>query len=165
MNFVQFRQITEFFNIQLILEIVSITFIVLALLLLGLSLKDSYPEFYSPQFEQRLFGGIYNRIRHPQALSVILIWFSISLLLNSVLLLIITVISSVILYFITHQEEKDLIARFKEDYIRYKYLVPGFWLKFSYNWNFANELKKLESEIGELDFERENRVVNNMNHV
>jgi hypothetical protein len=96
-----------------------------------------------------MFRGIYERIRHPQTVAIILIWLGISLLLDSVLLLVVWVVFSVLLILITFEEEKDLVGRFKAEYLRYRYLVPAFWFKLNFRWNLQAELEKLVIELEE----------------
>ncbi len=82
---------------------------------------DAGMETMEPTKSTKMYGGIYNYIRHPQALGEMPWWIIIPLFLNSLVLvfwstLMIIVISPIIIYF----EEKDLVKRFGQEYIAYQ---------------------------------------------
>ncbi len=84
-------------------------------------IKDAGKETMIPSKDQTLYKGIYKYIRHPQAVGEMPWWIIIALFINSLFLVIwsivmIIFVSPLIIYF----EEKDLIKRFGEAYIEYQ---------------------------------------------
>lgn len=73
-------------------------------------------------------NGLYAIIRHPQYLSFILIVIGFSLITQSWISLILTILVTVMTYVFSFQEEKKLIEKFGEDYITYQKEVPRFYL-------------------------------------
>jgi protein-S-isoprenylcysteine O-methyltransferase Ste14 len=87
------------------------------LMLKGLS--DAGKEAMFPQEEQILYKGIYQKIRHPQAVGELPLWWSIALLLNSPFLAIYSFIWIPIFFIMMREEEKDLLIRFGDVYRQY----------------------------------------------
>ena len=81
--------------------------------------KDAGREALFPDKEHTLYGGIYEKIRHPQALGEVFIWWAISLLLNSPFLFLYSLVWFPIFYWFCKAEEKDLIIRYGKPYIDY----------------------------------------------
>lgn len=73
-------------------------------------------------------NGPYAIIRHPQYLSFILLVFGFTLITQSWISLILTIIITVMTYLWSFQEEKKLIEKFGNDYITYQKEVPRFYL-------------------------------------
>jgi len=95
---------------------------------------DAGSETIRPSPDTKLYGGIYNYIRHPQTLGEFPLFVAISFAVNSLLLVVISVISLIIYVpIMIHYEEKDLVKRFGEKYIEYQKrtgaLFPKFWKK------------------------------------
>ena len=65
-------------------------------------------------------NGTYAIIRHPQYLAGILVSISITFWVQSFLSMILTVIVITLIYQWTYSEDKILIAKFGNDYIKYK---------------------------------------------
>ena len=95
---------------------------------------DAGSETLTPSEENKMYGGIYKHIRHPQISGSILLFIILCLILNSLFLLIwivslMVLITPIVIYF----EENDLIKRFGEGYLFYKKnvgaLIPKFWRK------------------------------------
>jgi len=90
--------------------------------------KDAGKETIRPVKRHRLYGGIYKKIRHPQAAGEIGFYWIISLLLNSPFLVLFTFIWIPVFYEMCKIEERNLVSRFGELYIRYlertPFLVP-----------------------------------------
>jgi protein-S-isoprenylcysteine O-methyltransferase Ste14 len=84
-------------------------------------IKDAGKETMIPSKDQPLYKGIYNYIRHPQALGEMPWWIIIALFINSLFLVIWAIIMIILVSpFIIYYEEKDLIKRFGEAYIEYR---------------------------------------------
>jgi protein-S-isoprenylcysteine O-methyltransferase Ste14 len=84
-------------------------------------IKDAGRETMEPSPSTELYGGIYNYIRHPQAVGEMPWFVIIPLFLNSLFLVIwaitmILIVSPLIIYY----EEKDLIERFGDKYREYQ---------------------------------------------
>ncbi|MEJ2249650.1 MAG: isoprenylcysteine carboxylmethyltransferase family protein [Candidatus Lokiarchaeota archaeon] len=82
---------------------------------------DAGSETIKPSEETKMYGGIYNYIRHPQSLGEFPMFIGIAFIANSWFLVIIMALFIVIyvpimIYF----EEQDLIRRFGKDYLEYR---------------------------------------------
>lgn len=90
--------------------------------------KDAGKETMMPRKEHTLYGGIYKKIRHPQAAGEVTYWWVIAFILNSPFLAIFSVIWIPIFYIMSRTEENDLVIRYGQEYIEYKrntgFLVP-----------------------------------------
>jgi protein-S-isoprenylcysteine O-methyltransferase Ste14 len=90
-------------------------------IILQKALKDASRETFEPTQETRLYGGIYNYIRHPQLLGRAPLTLVLTMWLNSLFLFI---FACVFLGFfvpgIIYFEEKDLVKRFGGSYIQYR---------------------------------------------
>jgi protein-S-isoprenylcysteine O-methyltransferase Ste14 len=82
--------------------------------------QDSGVEGMMPRKKGKLFGGVYKKLRHPQAMGELPLWWSFSLLLNSPFLALYSFIMIPIFVTIALYEEKDLELRFGKKYIKYK---------------------------------------------
>jgi len=75
-------------------------------------------------------SGPYAIIRHPQYLSFILIAFGFTLITQSWISLILTILVTIMTYVFSFQEEKKLNEKFGDDYKNYQKEVPRFYLLF-----------------------------------
>lgn len=92
---------------------------VTAILVLGV--RDSGKETMSPSQDTELFGGIYNYIRHPQMVGELPWFIIIALFLNSLFLVLYSILVLVISFpIIIYFEEKDLVKRFGAKYVEYR---------------------------------------------
>jgi len=91
---------------------------------------DAGEETMQPKKEHTLYKGIYNKIRHPQAIGEYFIWFIISFLLNSPFLIIASLLLLPPWIYICFVEEKDLAIRYGESYLAYKQQTGMFFPKF-----------------------------------
>lgn len=96
--------------------------------LMYLGLRDAGEESLAPKKEHRLFGGIYRRMRHPQATGEVTLWWVAAFMLNSPFLALISFIWLPIFYIMCLAEERDLVLRYGERYLEYKrktgFLIP-----------------------------------------
>jgi len=96
--------------------------------LFGKGIKDAGKETIIPKKEHVLYGGIYKKIRHPQAAGELTLWWVIAFFLNSPFLALFSFIWIPIFYLFCWAEEKDLIIRYGEEYLEYKkntsFIIP-----------------------------------------
>lgn len=96
--------------------------------LFGKGIKDAGKEAMIPEKEHVLFGGIYKKIRHPQATGELTFWWVIALLLNSPFLALFSFIWIPIFYLFCWAEEKDLTIRYGDKYLKYRkntgFIIP-----------------------------------------
>ena len=91
-------------------------------------IKDAGEETMAPKKEHTLYGGIYEKMRHPQAAGELVFWWVISFLLHSPFLALFSFIWIPIFYAMCLAEEKDLALRYGEAYEAYQnrtgFLLP-----------------------------------------
>ncbi|MFW9972846.1 MAG: methyltransferase family protein [Candidatus Odinarchaeota archaeon] len=100
--------------------VLSFVILIPCLYIMLKGVKDAGREALFPDKTHTLYGGIYQKIRHPQAVGEVWIWWSVALLLNSPFLFLYSIIWFPIFHFFCTQEEKDLVVRYGEAYIEYK---------------------------------------------
>jgi protein-S-isoprenylcysteine O-methyltransferase Ste14 len=82
---------------------------------------DAGSETLTPSEENKMYGGIYKYIRHPQTIGEIPMFVALAFALNSWFLVLYTLIFVVIYTpLIMYLEEKDLVKRFGDDYRQYQ---------------------------------------------
>ena len=79
-------------------------------------------RFSSPMVQ----GGIYARVRHPRYTSAMAALFGIALLGGSWPLAAAAAASVPLYYVMTVMEERELVQRFGDEYLRYRARVPRF---------------------------------------
>lgn len=84
-------------------------------------------ETMRPSPEHGLYGGIYRRIRHPQAAGEVWLWWAMAFLLNSPFLALFSFIYIPVFLVMCWAEEQDLLLRYGEPYARYLRATPAFW--------------------------------------
>jgi len=91
-------------------------------------LKDAGKESLEPKKEHTLYGGIYETLRHPQAVGEAPIWLAISFFLNSPFLILYSFLWFPIFYVFCLAEERDLVVRYGQSYLEYRdrvgFLIP-----------------------------------------
>lgn len=95
----------------------SILFPCLYIMLKGV--KDAGREALFPDKSHTLYGGIYDKIRHPQAFGEVFIWWSVALFLNSPFLFVYSIVWFPLFYWFCKAEEKDLLIRYGKPYSDY----------------------------------------------
>lgn len=83
-------------------------------------MKDAGEETMIPKKEHTLYGGIYQKIRHPQAAGEVWYWFVFAFILHSPFLVAFSSIWIPIFILMCLSEEKDLILRYGNDYLKYR---------------------------------------------
>jgi protein-S-isoprenylcysteine O-methyltransferase Ste14 len=110
---------------------VSLTLgVLIALPSLGLmfaGMKAAGKESLTPKKETRLFGGIYKKIRHPQAAGEVFGWLWLAFLLDSPFLAVFAGIYFPIFFIMCWMEEQDLLLRFGEAYADYMRTTGAFF--------------------------------------
>jgi len=84
-------------------------------------------EAARPRKEHEMYGGIYRKIRHPQATGEVFIWWGTAFFLNSPFLALFSFIFVPIFLMMCWAEDHDLILRFGEPYIEYYRKTGAFW--------------------------------------
>lgn len=90
--------------------------------------KDAGEETMVPKKEHSLYGGIYAKIRHPQALGELPFWFVIAFLLHSPFLVLYSFAWVPTFITMCLAEERDLLIRYGQAYEEYRartgFLLP-----------------------------------------
>jgi protein-S-isoprenylcysteine O-methyltransferase Ste14 len=89
--------------------------------------EDAGEETMRPKPEHQMYGGIYNRIRHPQAVGELPLWWVIAFLVHSPFLVLFSFFYIPVWYYLCVAEEKDLLIRYGTAYEEYRRRV-GFWI-------------------------------------
>ena len=108
---------------------IGLVILIPAMYLLIRGSKDAGEETLKPRPEHKMYGGIYQKMRHPQAVGESVTWLSIAFLLNSPLLALYSLIWLPIYYLMCRAEERDLVLRFGQDYVDYMQRVGFLWSK------------------------------------
>jgi protein-S-isoprenylcysteine O-methyltransferase Ste14 len=100
--------------------------------LLWRGMKDAGEETMTPKKEHTLYGGIYEYIRHPQAVGEGLIWWVFAFLLHSPFLTLFSFVWIPVWVAFCAAEERDLLLRYGEPYADYRkrtgMFIPKHWL-------------------------------------
>jgi len=89
--------------------------------------KDAGEETMRPKRKHEMYGGIYERIRHPQAVGEFPLWWAIAFLVHSPFLVLFSFLYVPVWYYLCVAEEKDLLIRYGAVYEEYRQRV-GFWI-------------------------------------
>ena len=91
-------------------------------------MKDAGEETMTPKKEHTLYKGIYERIRHPQAIGEMPLWWVIAFLLHSPFLVLFSFLYIPVWIIMCLAEEKDLTIRYGVAYEEYRrstgFLIP-----------------------------------------
>jgi protein-S-isoprenylcysteine O-methyltransferase Ste14 len=88
--------------------------------LLWRGLKDAGIETIHVKKKHRLYGGIYDKIRHPQALGELSFWWVLALLLDSPFLALYSFVWIPVFVAMCLAEERDLRIRYGKPYEEYR---------------------------------------------
>ena len=97
--------------------------------LMIVGMKDAGEEMARPKPEHKMYTGIYDRIRHPQAAGEVFLWLVAALLLNSPFLAIYSLVYFPIFIVFCWAEEQDLLLRYGEPYADYMQNTGAWWPK------------------------------------
>lgn len=93
-----------------------------------LGLRDAGRETMFPGKDHTLYGGIYEKIRHPQALGELPFWWVFAFALHSPFLVLYSVVWIPVFLLMVLAEERDLLIRYSLAYEEYRqrtgFLVP-----------------------------------------
>jgi len=106
--------------------IIAVVIAVPSLYLMYRGMKDAGEETMRPKKEHDMYRGIYEKIRHPQAVGELSLWWAISFFLNSPFLVFFSFVYVPVWYYWCRVEEKDLLVRYGASYREYMDRV-GFW--------------------------------------
>jgi protein-S-isoprenylcysteine O-methyltransferase Ste14 len=90
---------------------------------------DAGEETALPKKEHTMYGGIYTKLRHPQALGEMFLWLACAFLLHSPALAVFSVIYFPIMFLTIFIEENDLLLRYGDDYAHYIKTTGLLWPK------------------------------------
>lgn len=100
-----------------------------ATILMTIGLRDAGEEAMRPKKEHVMYGGIYSKLRHPQAVGEVFLFPVIAMLLHSPFLLIFSLIYFPIFIIMCYAEEQDLLLRYGDAYAEYMQRTGQFWPK------------------------------------
>ena len=107
---------------------IALVILVPGIYLMCRGLKDAGEESLAPKKEHRLCGGIYTKVRHPQATGEVALWWVIAFMLDSPFLALFSIVWIPVFYVMCKAEERDLVARYGRPYLEYKsntgFLIP-----------------------------------------
>jgi len=106
--------------------ILAVVIAVPSVYLMFRGMKDAGKETMTPRKEHTMYGGIYEKMRHPQAVGESVIWFPFALLLHSPFLVLYSFVFIPIMYLFCVYEESDLEIRYGAAYKTYKGSVGYF---------------------------------------
>ncbi len=91
-------------------------------------MRDAGEESMFVRKDHTMYGGIYEKIRHPQAAGELPFWWVLAFLLHSPFLALYSVVWIPIFVAISLAEERDLVLRFGQAYEEYQertgFLLP-----------------------------------------
>lgn len=103
---------------------IAVVILVPGVYLMWRGLKDAGEESLAPKKEHGLCGGIYTKMRHPQATGEVALWWVIAFVLNSPFLAILSVLWIPAFYTMCKAEERDLVIRYGRRYLEYRNNTP-----------------------------------------
>jgi protein-S-isoprenylcysteine O-methyltransferase Ste14 len=95
--------------------------------LMGIGLRDAGEEALRPKKDHLMYGGIYAKLRHPQAVGEVMLWWVFAFLLQSPFMAIFSFIYMPIFIMMCFAEEQDLLWRYGDAYAEYCRRVGAFW--------------------------------------
>lgn len=88
-------------------------------ILFAWGMKDAGEETMLVKKEHKLYSGIYQKIRHPQAAGEVWYWWVFAFLCNSPFLVIYSIIWLPLFHLMSKAEERDLLIRYGDSYKTY----------------------------------------------
>ncbi len=109
--------------------ILAIPILIISLTLMGLGVRAAGEETLRPKKEHGMYGGIYNKIRHPQSLGEVWVGHFLALILHRTFLFLFAFVWIPIFFYMSVVEERDLIIRYGQPYIEYRDRVGMYFPK------------------------------------
>ena len=109
--------------------LIAVVITIPSLYLMIRGLIDAGTESAIPNKEHTIYGGIYKKIRHPQAIGELPLWFAISFFIHSLHMAIFSLVWIPVWYWWCIAEENDLLLRYGDSYIDYKHSTGRFFPK------------------------------------
>ena len=97
--------------------------------LMMLGVAHAGEETIRPKMEHKMYAGIYTKLRHPQAVGEVFLFWVIAFLLHSPFLVLFSFIYFPIFIIICYAEEQDLLLRYGDAYAEYCKRTGAFWPK------------------------------------
>jgi protein-S-isoprenylcysteine O-methyltransferase Ste14 len=98
-----------------------------ASILMFTGIHDAGSETMKPMKQHVMYSGIYNRVRHPQAVGEYFLFVVIAFLLHSPFLVVFSLIYIPIFLILCYAEEQDLLLRYGDAYADYCKNTGAFW--------------------------------------
>jgi protein-S-isoprenylcysteine O-methyltransferase Ste14 len=112
----------------LVSVLIAFLLLIPSLYIMILGIRDAGKETLEPKKEHTLYTGIYETVRHPQAIGESILWFPLALFLNSPFLMFYSFLWIPIFYIMCLAEESDLVIRYGDSYVEYRdrvgFLIP-----------------------------------------
>ena len=87
--------------------------------LMVIGVKDAGMEAVRPDKSSTMYGGIYQKVRHPQAFGEMISWFGIAVACHSLHMTLLSLVWIPVWIWWCKMEEKDLLLRYGDDYADY----------------------------------------------
>jgi len=100
-----------------------------ALTLMLIGVRDAGEEALRPKKEHTMYAGIYAKLRHPEAVGEVFLWWVIAFLLHSPFLALFSFIYIPIFIMMCFAEEQDLLWRYGDNYVEYYKRTGAFFPK------------------------------------
>jgi protein-S-isoprenylcysteine O-methyltransferase Ste14 len=100
-----------------------------ATILMVIGARDAGEEAMRPKKEHVMYGGIYTKLRHPQATGEVFLFLVIAFLLHSPFLALFSIVYFPLFIVLCYSEEQDLLLRYGEVYAEYCQRTGAFWPK------------------------------------
>jgi protein-S-isoprenylcysteine O-methyltransferase Ste14 len=97
--------------------------------LMAVGMIHAGEETARPRKEHAMYGGVYEKMRHPQAAGEVFLWWAIAFFLHSPTLVLYSFVFVPVFLLMCWAEEHDLVLRFGDDYIDYHRRTGAFWPK------------------------------------
>ena len=107
--------------------IIAIIICIPSLTLMIKGMMDAGSELAVPDKSHKMYKGLYDKMRHPQAAGEVFLFMVIAFACHSPFLVIYSLLWFPAFYIISLAEEKDLVLRYKTDYVQYQKQVGMFW--------------------------------------
>ncbi|MFX1483862.1 MAG: methyltransferase family protein [Promethearchaeota archaeon] len=109
--------------------IIAILIAIPSFAFMGIGARAAGEETYRPKKEHKMYGGIYNKMRHPQALGEVWVGQILALFLHRTFLFLFSFLWIPIFYYMALVEERDLVLRYGDQYVEYQKRVGMFFPK------------------------------------